>query len=208
MGVVKPIFWLLVDFRGVGGSSGNTTTVGMREAEDVATVMNSVMNYIQPQKLGKPIILYGVSMGSAAILRAIAQDPSQNINIKPNAVILELPFARFLDAVRSRFKAIGVPAFPIAELIVFWGNIQHGFNGFNHNPVTYATQVKCPTLILHGQLDKWTTVAEIDEIFNNLNSVKGGLKQVVIFSKAGHNLLVTVDKALWTEKIDRFLKRI
>lgn len=186
---------LLVDFRGVGGSSGNTTTVGMREAKDVAVVMD----YVQGLKLDQPIILYGVSMGSVAILKAIAEE-----QINPDAIILELPFARFLNAVRSRFRAIRVPEFPIAELVIFWGNVQHGVNGFTHNPVTYANQVKCPTLILHGKLDKWVTVAEINEIFENLR----GSKELVIFPNAGHNLLVTVDQALWTQNVNQFLKRI
>jgi uncharacterized protein len=186
---------LLVDFRGVGGSTGDTTTVGMREAKDVAVVMG----YVHTLKPNQPIILYGVSMGSVAILKALAEE-----YINPSAIIIELPFARFLDAVRSRFRAIKVPDFPIAELVVFWGSVQHGFNGFTHNPVTYASQVKCPTLLLHGELDKWVTVAEINEIFQNLR----GDKKLVIFSNAGHNLLVTMDKALWTQSINQFLKGI
>jgi uncharacterized protein len=184
---------LLVDFRGVGGSGGNTTTLGMRESKDVALTMR----HAQHSNFQRPFILYGVSMGSAAILRAVAHE-----KVKPDAVILELPFARFLEAVRSRLRAIRVPTFPMAELLVFWGSVQHRFNGFTHNPVTYAKQVKCPTLLLHGKLDKWTSVAEIDRIFRNLQ----GSKQLVIFPNAGHDLLVTVDRERWKQRVDRFLK--
>ncbi len=184
---------LLVDFRGLGGSSGNTTTIGVRESKDVAFVIN----YAQNSNLKHPYILYGVSMGSAAILKSIADE-----NINPDAVILELPFARLVSAVKSRVRAVKFPTFPVTELMVFWGGIQHGFNGFAHNPVTYASFVKCPTLILHGKLDKWTTVAEIDQIFQNLR----GSKQLVIFPNAGHDLLVTVDKELWKRSVEKFLK--
>ena len=59
---------LLVDFRGSGNSSGNTSTVGFHEGEDVAIAIN----YIQQLNAEQPIILYGISMGSAAILKAIA----------------------------------------------------------------------------------------------------------------------------------------
>ncbi len=186
---------LLVDFRGVGGSSGNTTTLGVREAQDVALAIN----YADSLELKRPFILYGVSMGSAAILKAVAQEP-----INPDAIILELPFARLLDAVRSRLKAIRVPSFPMAELLVVWGSLQHKFNGFTHNPVTYATYVKCPTLLLHGRLDRWTTVEEINQIFKNLR----GSKQLVIFPNVGHNLLVTVDRAYWEQHVDQFLQGI
>lgn len=186
---------LLVDFRGVGGSSGNTTTLGVQEAEDVAIVVK----YAQQLKLKQPFVLYGVSMGSVAVLKAVAQK-----KVNPDAIILELPFARLLDAVRSRLKAIRFPTFPMAELLVFWGSIQHGFNGFTHNPVAYANQVECPTLLLHGKLDKWTTVAEINQIFQNLRSSK----KLIIFPDTGHSLLVTVDQERWRQSVDQFLKEI
>jgi uncharacterized protein len=88
-------------------------------------------------------------MGSAAILKAVADKA-----VNPDGIIIELPFARLLDALRSRLRAVGLPPFPLAELMVFWGGIQHGFNGFARNPVTYASQVSSPTLILHGKLDR------------------------------------------------------
>ncbi|MEM7713532.1 MAG: alpha/beta hydrolase, partial [Cyanobacteria bacterium P01_A01_bin.68] len=72
---------LLVDFRGLGASSGNSTTIGFRESKDVTFTIN----YAEKSKLKHPYILYGVSMGSAAILKAIA-DKDNNIN--PEAIIL------------------------------------------------------------------------------------------------------------------------
>jgi uncharacterized protein len=186
---------LLVDFRGVGGSSGNTTTLGVKEAKDIALVMQNA----ETMRLQHPIILYGVSMGSAAILTAIAKE-----QVQPDGIILELPFARSIDAVRSRVRAFHIPTFPLAELVIFWGGLQHGFNGFAHNPVTYASQVKCPTLVMQGSLDRWTSIAEIQEILQNL----GGKKELVLFPKTGHALLVTVDKGLWRSSVDRFLQGI
>jgi uncharacterized protein len=186
---------LLVDFRGVGGSSGNTTTLGVREAKDV----DLAMSYAQRSNFKPPFVLYGVSMGSAAILKAVAHE-----KVKPDAVILELPFARLLDAVRSRLRAIRVPTFPIAEMLVFWGSIQHGFNGFTHNPAIYAKRVKCPALLLHGRLDKWTNISEINQIFQNLH----GSKQLAIFLNTGHSLLVTADQEYWKRSVDQFLKGI
>jgi uncharacterized protein len=179
---------LLTDFRGVGGSSGNTSTLGIREAKDVAMTVQ----YAQAQKLPSPLILYGVSMGSVAALKAAAQE-----KITVDALILELPFARLLDVVRGRF-------FAIAEMMVFWGSVQHGVNGFTHNPATYASQIHCPTLLLHGQLDKWTSTVEIRELFRNLK----GVKQLVIFPNAGHQLLVAADKKLWRRTVDEFLTAI
>lgn len=186
---------LLVDFRGVGGSSGNTTTLGFREAKDVALVVN----YAKTLKLKQPIVLYGVSMGSAAILKAIAQE-----KIEADAIILELPFTRLLNAVKSRLQARNIPSFPTAELLVFWGSLQQGFNGFAHNPVTYAKRVNCPTLVFQGKQDRWIELKEIDELLQNLR----GSKQLVLFPSAGHDLLVTVDKKHWQQSAEQFLKGV
>jgi uncharacterized protein len=186
---------LLVDFRGTGGSSGNNKTLGVKESQDVALVMNDA----RQSRLQSPIVLYGVSMGTAAILRAVAQE-----RVKPDAIMLELPFARLLNAVRSRFRVFNVPSFPGAELLVFWGGVQYGFNGFEHNPEVYAQQVRCPTLVLQGKQDRWTSMAEINALFNNLK----GPKQLVVFPKAGHQLLVTADKERWQQNVTGFLSSL
>ncbi|GAB4524278.1 MAG: alpha/beta hydrolase [Pleurocapsa sp.] len=186
---------VLVDFRGAGGSSGNNTTVGVREAEDVAIAFN----YVQQKNTQRPIILYGISMGSAAILRAIAED-----KIQPNGIILELPFARLLTAVRTRLPGSDLFSSPLAELIVFWGGIQHNFNGFDHNPVNFASQVNCPALVFHGKRDRTTSVADVEELTDNLNVPR----KLVVFTDAGHELLVKNDFFLWKDNVTQFLNKI
>ncbi|MBE9117878.1 alpha/beta hydrolase [Lusitaniella coriacea LEGE 07157] len=182
---------LLIDFRGAGGSSGNTVTIGMKEAQDVSITFK----YAQQMNSKSPIILYGVSMGSAAILRAIAKE-----KIKPDGVIVELPFSRLVNAIRSRLQHHRIPGFPTAEWVVFWGGIQHGVNGFAHNPVEYAKAVDCPVLVIHGEQDKWTTEAEIEALFKNLQ----GSKTLVTSPEAGHHQLIGVDRNLWDSSVKNF----
>ncbi len=186
---------LLVDFRGSGNSSGNTSTVGFKEGEDVAVAVN----YIQELNTDRPIILYGISMGSAAILKAIADN-----QVKPDGIILELPFARLLDAVKNRLGTYNMPSFIMGELIVFWGGIQHSFNGFSHNPIDYTKAVDCPTLIFSGDRDPLVEVDAVQEIHNNLNVPK----KLVVFPDAGHQLLVKVDPKLWQQNVETLLKSL
>jgi uncharacterized protein len=185
---------LLVDFRGVGGSGGNDTTLGVREAKDVAIAFT----YSQKQWAKKPMILYGASMGAVAVMRAVAIE-----KIEPVALILESPFDRLLNTVRHRFEATGIPSFPSAELIVFWGGVQQGIDGFNHNPVDYARSIHCPVLLLHGELDRRVTVADATRIFESLP----GRKQWRVFSSAnGHGSLAVDDVELWQSSVSRFLE--
>jgi alpha-beta hydrolase superfamily lysophospholipase len=186
---------LLVDFRGSGGSSGSDTTLGVREADDVATSVA----YARQTWSDEPIVLYGVSMGAATVLRAVAKD-----GVQPDALILESPFDRLLTTVGNRFHSMGLPAFPSAELLVFWGSLQHGFDGFQHNPVEYARWVKCPTLFMYGNQDPRVTPEQSIAIYEQL----GGPKELVSFPGAGHTSLIAAAPQEWKAHVGKFLDQI
>ena len=186
---------VLVDFQGTGGSTGSDTTIGIREARDVALTIK----YLEQIRAERPIVLYGTSMGAAAVMRAIAVE-----GVTPAAIVLESPFDSLLNAVRHRFKAMGLPVFPAAELMVLWGGVQHGFNGFAHNPVEYAMEIDCPTLIFQGGQDPRISMAEVTAISDNLP----GYKQLVSFAEAGHGSLLAFDAARWKQELAQFLEQI
>lgn len=185
---------LMVDFRGSGGSSGNDTTLGLREADDVA----AAVAYAQAQWPEQPIVLYGISMGGAAILRAVAIN-----EIRPAAIIIEGVFDSLLATARHRFDAVGLPGSPMSELLIFWGSVQIGYNGFAHNPIDYARAVTAPTLVLTGGKDRWVRPEESQALFEQLQ----GPKQLVFFPEAGHQMpFVYHDERRWVDAVQTFLK--
>lgn len=186
---------LLVDFRGSGDSDGHATTIGYREADDVA----AACAYAKRQWPDLPILLYGRSMGSAAILRAVAR-----LQVRPAALMLESPFDRLLSTTKNRCRTAGAPAFPLAELLVFWGGVQHGYSGFAHNPVEYAEAVTCPTLFLHGSRDIRVAPAEARQIFDCVPSQKSW----ALFAGAGHENLAANRHDEWRTAVARFLNEI
>jgi alpha-beta hydrolase superfamily lysophospholipase len=185
----------LLDFHGSGGSRGSETSIGVHEADDLAQAVEYVRHRIPSQIL----ILYGQSMGSAAILRAIAVN-----GVRPSAVIVECPFDRLVSTAANRFAAMGLPAFPAAHLLIFWGGVQQGFNGFRHNPVEYAREVRCPVLLLHGAKDARVTREQAESIFRSFP----GEKDFTLFPNAGHESYLGAAPALWAESVSRFLARI
>jgi alpha-beta hydrolase superfamily lysophospholipase len=186
---------LLVDFRGSGESDGHSTTIGYREADDVA----AACAYAERQWPDAPILLYGRSMGSVAILRAIATQ-----QVRPTALMLEAPFDRLLGTTRNRCRTAGLPAFPLAELLVFWGGVQHGYSGFAHNPVAYAKAVECPTLLLHGDCDIRVSPAEARQVFDRLP----GKNTWALLAGAGHENLAAKHHAEWLAAVEGFLSEI
>ncbi|MGD0815149.1 MAG: alpha/beta fold hydrolase [Verrucomicrobiota bacterium] len=184
---------LLVDFRGSGDSSESYTTIGYDEAQDVA----AAVRYAQANLPHSKLVLYGISMGAAAVLRAV-----HNGGIQPDAIIAEAVFDRMLATVRNRFESMGVPSFPAAELLVFWGGRQFGFNGFGHNPVEYAASVRCPILFLHGAADPRAHLAEARRVYDAVP----GRKWFKEFPGIGHAATVVPCRRQWKETVWQFLK--
>jgi len=185
---------LLVDFRGSGGSSESYTTLGFDEAEDVAAAMQLVKDSHPHAR----IILYGQSMGAAAVLRAVYKR-----GLKPDGIIAETVFDRMLTAVEYRFRAMGLPAFPSAELLLFWGGLQSGFNAFKHNPVDYASSVSCPILFLHGTDDKRAPIEKARLVFEAVS----GPKLFKAFPGVRHESIAVRSPDDWKNTVADFLRR-
>jgi hypothetical protein len=186
---------LLVDFHGSGGSGGSDTSVGFAEAEDVA----AAVAYARRRWRQRPLLLYGQSMGSAAVLRAIAIH-----GVNAQAIMLECPFDRLLSTVENRFTAMGLPSFPFARLLVFWGGVQCGFPAFTHNPVDYAQHVQCPVLLLHGRQDQRVSAAQAQRIFDRFP----GAKQIELFDGVAHGSLFAAKPEQWARAVSQFLHRL
>jgi pimeloyl-ACP methyl ester carboxylesterase len=186
---------LLVDFRGSGDSSESYTTIGYQEAEDVAAAIAHARQHLPHSR----VILYGQSMGAAAVLRAV-----YGFGARPDAIIVEAVFDRMLQTVRHRFEALGLPSFPGAELLVFWGGLQAGFNGFEHNPAKYAASVACPILFLHGADDVRARVEEARRVFAAVPSSK----QFEVFPALGHEPSIARYPERWKEAVGRLLKEV
>jgi uncharacterized protein len=186
---------LLVDFYGSGGSSGNETTLGVEEARDVA----AAVGYVRKTWPNRRVVLYGISMGGAAVLRAIAAE-----KVIADAIILEATFDTLLNTGKSRFHALGLPGSPFAELLIFWGSLQRGFNFFSHNPVDYARSVNSPTLILHGEKDQRTTLEQA----RNLAQSFDGKARLIVYPDVPHMAIVNARPSEWTRDIEVFLKQL
>jgi alpha-beta hydrolase superfamily lysophospholipase len=182
---------LLVDFMGSGGSEGNQTTVGFYEAEEVKTAFE----YLE-SKGEKNTILFGTSMGAVAIMKAQSEH-----DLKVSSIVIECPFGTMLETVRSRFTTMGLPGFPMANLLVFWGGQQNDFDAFSHNPVDYAKKISCPTLLLYGEKDVTVSKNETTAIFENLK----GQKTLKLYPLAGHENFLKKYKTEWTQDVKTFL---
>lgn len=185
---------MLVDFMGSGGSEGNTTTIGFKEAVEV----KDCYNYLIKNDF-QNISLFGTSMGSVAVMKAI-----KDYDLKPKSIIIECPFGSMYKTVCKRFQMQGIPSFPMAGLLVFWGGVENNFWAFAHNPEEYAKSIHCPALLMYGEKDQKVSREEINSIFKNLQ----GDKTLVSYLLAGHENYLSLYKEKWTNDVKRFLQHV
>ncbi len=184
---------LLVDFYGSGGSSGGDTTLGVEEARDVT----AAVHFIRQKWPDRKIALYGISMGGAAVLRAVAVHGAA-----ADAIIVESVFDTLLNAVKSRFRAAGLPATPLAELLIFWGSVERRFNFFAHNPAQYARSVGRPALVLHGEKDQWAPPAQARAIAQRI----GKTARLIVYDGVPHMPIVDARRLEWMRDVGEFLR--
>lgn len=184
---------LMIDFRAHGNSEGSVCTVGYVEDKDV----KAAYNYVKA-KGEKNIILYGISLGAATIMKAIS-----DYDLKPNKVILEMPFGSLVDATKGRLHIMHLPQQPLATLLTFWGGTEQGFWAFDHKPWDYATKINCPVLLQWGINDPRVTEEETNHIFKNLASHD---KMLIKYANSGHESLCKKETEKWMRTVTGFLK--
>lgn len=184
----------LPDFMGAGASEGNQCTIGYKEAAQV----KACVDYLSLQG-EHHIMLFGTSMGAAAVMKATADH-----TLPVKALLIECPFGSMRQTVKNRFAMMKVPAFPMSDLLVFWGGLENGFNAFRHNPEEYARRIKIPVLLLYGEKDDRVTRQEIDNIYHNL----AGPKTLVTYPLAGHESYLNDYAVKWKEDVSTFLNTV
>lgn len=182
----------MVDFRAHGNSQGNTCTIGFYETNDVKIAYDYVN-----QKYKGDIILWGISMGAATVLKAVDE-----YKLKPSKIICEMPFAALQDAVNGRVRMMNLPEQPISTLLTFWGGTQQGFWAFGYKPKDYAAKIECPVLLQWGKQDPRVTSKETYDIFKAIKSPK----QLVVYDDAAHQSLCKHDYTKWYSNVSQFLK--
>ena len=181
---------LMLDFAGSGGSGDAPFTIGARESRDVAAAT------AYARALGaRRVYLYGLSMGAVAAVKAVAEGTAAD------GVILECPFDSLLTTVEHRFETVGLPAFPAAHALLFWGGVQLGFNPFRHGALTYASSVNAPVLLMAGARDPWVTPDETRHIFEALP----GPKRLYLCPAVGHASCLSSNPDRWTALVGAFV---
>jgi len=183
----------LLDFRAHGNSDGYVCSIGYKEAEDVKLAYDYVRSCGYQH-----ISLWGMSMGAAAILKAVPQ-----YHLQPDKIMLEAPFATLTDAVKSRMWAVHMPGTPLAQIVTFWGGVEQGFWAAGFKPAEYAKHIQVPTLLCWGRNDIRVMEHETRSVYTQLGTKQ---KQLVVFETSGHQSFCRNEPEKWKAAVSHFLQ--
>ncbi|HWN87767.1 MAG TPA: alpha/beta fold hydrolase [Chitinophagaceae bacterium] len=183
---------MLVDMRAHGNSEGIVNTLGYKESEEVELAFDHIS-----KKGEKNIILWGMSLGAVIITKAVWQ-----YDIKPQKIILEMPFDRLQDHIRARARISGFPGEPFGFFVTFWTGFEQGYWAYGHQTSRYVKKISCPVLLQWGNNDEYVLKKETDKIFAAISSSK---KKLEIYPGAGHIPLLAANPSKWDEIVKEFL---
>jgi alpha-beta hydrolase superfamily lysophospholipase len=183
---------MLVDIRAHGNSDGVVNTLGYKESEEVKLAYDFVKASGE-----KNIVLWGMSLGAVIITKSVWQ-----YELKPQKIILELPFDRLQDHIRARARISGFPGEPFGFFVTFWTGTEQGYWGYGHKTSRYVKKIDCPVLLQWGSADEYVLKPEIEKIFS---AIKTNHKKMEIYDGAGHGPLLPGHELQWEKAVTDFL---
>lgn len=157
---------LLFDFRAHGASEGGRSTIGFREAADVAAAAHFLA--ARPALAGLPVGALGLSMGAVATIGAAAEEPLLD------AVVIDSGYATLgAIAVGGLRLLFGLPPFPFAPLIIRFGELLTRARIGAARPIDLIGRIAPrPVFVIHGEADRLIPVAEGRGLYDAANEPK------------------------------------
>ena len=135
------------DLRGHGSSGGALTTYGIKEAADV----RSWSDWVLENRPSDRWYGLGESLGAAILLQSLRLEP------RFRAVVAECPFATFDEVASDRmsqFSGVWRPAFwPLVHSGFLYARVRYGLDLRQASPAAAVRYTNVPILLIHGTSD-------------------------------------------------------
>jgi pimeloyl-ACP methyl ester carboxylesterase len=184
---------LAIDLRAHGESEGRFSTGGVREADDVAQILDT----LHARTPRQTIHLMGVSLG-AAVCAKVASGRDDIATL-----VLECPYDDFRNAIDRHARHLAAPLPGLSRVIARVSEWTAGVNFDDAMPERWLPRVKCPVLMIHGKLDPFVDSAMVERLAATLKPTDVH----VIVETGGHVDAMVVDPTVYRERLASFLSR-
>lgn len=189
---------VLFDFRNHGQSSGDVTTLGVREVED----LQAVLDWLERTKAPASVAVLGVSMGGVAAIDEAADDE------RVEAVIVDSTHATLVGALQAQLQHDGFPlSLPGAWSILLGGLLRTGEDLSVADPLESIGRVgERPVLIVAAGEDDAVGPTDVEDLMTAAKD-KGAKVELQTCPAASHGKSVEVCSAEYAGWILGFLQR-
>lgn len=186
---------LAPDLRGHGRSDGGYIGFGLRDAEDLRLWIDWLIERRGPDI---PIILYGVSMGGAAVLTAAGSALPTNVR----CVVSDCGYSDAREILAHKAKKLyGLPRFPAVAALRSATALLARYDLAEACPRRAVARTKLPILFIHGDADDFVPPRMAEELF----SASGGAKELYLVTGAGHAQAYQTAGAAYAERVAAFI---
>jgi fermentation-respiration switch protein FrsA (DUF1100 family) len=182
---------LMPDLQAHGESPGQQITMGYLERHDV----RATVEFARKTNPAHRIAIFGWSLGGAATILASP--------LGVDAVVLESVYPTITEAVHDRIAIrLGPLSYALSPLLISGLRLRTGIAPADLRPIDHISQLGCPVLILAGDVDQHTTLAETQRLYDAAQEPK----TLVTFPGAAHVDLLEYDRAKYESEVLSFLE--
>ncbi len=188
----------MIDQRAHGGSEGKTICYGVKERYDV----RDWAALIEREYPGVPVILDGISMGSATVMAAAALDLPQNVR----GIIADCGYTSMEDMFNKSIREwFHLPTWPLVPLSGLYSRILNGFDFHDVKSADSLRRTKVPVLLAHGEADTFVPYRMGREIWEKVKDT--GMVTFLSVPEAEHGLAYITDRGAYRRALDAFFAR-
>jgi len=189
----------LFDFRGAGESGGFFSTLGYHESNDVKAAIGYLHQSLPADEF-RPLILFGVSMGAAAVLKAAAEMPAGI-----DALILDSAYAKLQNLVDESAQHFSqVPYWLVSWSACFVQALLGPF--LSMNPEESCKHVAVPSFFIHSATDSITSPLHSVRLCGRMQLRGKALATIWLTPPAKHALSYLAYPYEYARRVHRFLE--
>lgn len=184
---------LVPDLRGHGRSEGGYIAMGWDDRKDIM----KWIDYLVELDAHCQIILFGISMGGAAVMNAGGETLPNNVKM----IIEDSGYTNTEDIVAYHLEnTFDMPDFPLLGMASWVTKIRAGFS-IKEGPINQLQYCTLPILFIHGEKDMLVPIEQKRRLYNSYE----GPKEKLIVPEAGHVQANDVDVTKYWKTIDTFI---
>lgn len=186
---------LFPNLRGFGENEYKKASMGWEDRLDIV----KWCEYITEKDSSARIILFGVSLGAAAVTNAAGEELPDSVR----AVVADSCYSDVWEIMKGYIKDKPLlQSFPILNMASAFCGIKNGWDFKEASTVAKAEEITLPILFIHGENDEFAPISQSNDIFEVCDSEV--VDQVIVEDGTHAKNLETDETTYWSE-VDLFI---